>query len=104
MPEALRAKVLSAVISVNTLDAPLGFLAAGQVLEHWGVVPLFTVVVAGMTWLAIVLATIVLRYRDADAAVARGDVGRSGRAAAAGAGRSARRRPLPPRAYVRQVA
>ena len=32
---------------VNTLAAPLGFLVAGQVLEHWGVVPLFTAVVAG---------------------------------------------------------
>jgi len=69
-PEALRAKVMTAVISVNTLAAPLGFLAAGQVLEHWGVVPLFTIVVSGMTWIAIVLATIVLRYRDVEAPAA----------------------------------
>jgi hypothetical protein len=60
-PERLRAKVITAVISVNTLAAPLGFLAAGQVLEHWGVVPLFSIVVAGMTWMAIVVAAIVLR-------------------------------------------
>jgi hypothetical protein len=33
-PDVLRAKVLAAVISVNTLAAPLGFLTAGQVLEH----------------------------------------------------------------------
>ena len=66
-PEALRPKVITAVISINTLAAPLGFLAAGQVLEHWGVVPLFTIVVAGMTWIAIVLAAIVLRHRDAEA-------------------------------------
>jgi predicted MFS family arabinose efflux permease len=69
-PEALRPKVITAVIAVNTLAAPLGFLAAGQVLEHWGVVPLFTIVVGGMTWMAIVLATIVLRHRDADAPAA----------------------------------
>jgi predicted MFS family arabinose efflux permease len=63
-PELLRAKVITAVISVNTLAAPLGFLAAGQMLEHWGVVPLFAAVVAGMTWTAILLATIVLRRGD----------------------------------------
>jgi hypothetical protein len=48
-PEALRAKVMTAVISVSTLAGPLGFLVAGQVLEHWGVVPLFTAVAAGIT-------------------------------------------------------
>jgi predicted MFS family arabinose efflux permease len=69
-PEALRAKVMTAVISVNTLAAPLGFLAAGQVLEHWGVVPLFTIVVGGMTWIAIVLSAIVLRHRDVEAPAA----------------------------------
>lgn len=69
-PEELRPKVITAVISVNTLAAPLGFLVAGQVLEHWGIVPLFTAVVGGMTWTAIVLAAIVLRHRDADLPVA----------------------------------
>jgi MFS family permease len=68
-PEHLRAKVITAVISINTLAAPLGFLLAGQVLEHWGLVPLFTMVVAGMTWAVIVFATIVLRHREPDAAV-----------------------------------
>jgi MFS family permease len=63
-PEDLRPKVMTAVISINTLAAPLGFLLAGQVLEHWGVVPLFTIVVAGMTWMALVFAAIVLRHRD----------------------------------------
>jgi predicted MFS family arabinose efflux permease len=67
-PDDLRAKVMTAVISLNTLATPLGFLLAGQVLEHWGVVPLFTVVVAGMTWMAIVFATIALRHREPDAA------------------------------------
>ena len=69
-PEDLRAKVITAVISVNTLAAPLGFVVAGQVLEHWGVVPLFTTVVAGITWMAIVFAAIVLRHREIDAAAA----------------------------------
>jgi predicted MFS family arabinose efflux permease len=65
-PDDLRAMVISAVIAINTVAAPLGFLAAGQVLEHWGVVPLFAGVVGGITWMAILFATIVLRHRDAD--------------------------------------
>jgi predicted MFS family arabinose efflux permease len=63
-PDGLRAMVMTAVIAINTVAAPLGFLVAGQVLEHWGVVPLFGVVVAGTTWTAIVYAAIVLRHRD----------------------------------------
>ena len=48
----------------NTLAAPLGFLIAGQVLERWGVVPLFTAVVLGITWMAIVFAAITWRHSD----------------------------------------
>jgi predicted MFS family arabinose efflux permease len=69
-PDELRALAITAVITLNTLAAPVGFLIAGQVLEHWGVVPLFTAVVAGVTWMAIVYGAIVLRYRDVDAPVA----------------------------------
>ena len=68
-PEDLRAKVMTAVISVNTLAAPLGFLLAGQVLERWGVVPLFTAVVIGITWMAIVFAAIVWRRSDVEPVV-----------------------------------
>jgi MFS family permease len=63
-PEDLRAKVMTAVISVNTIAAPLGFLLAGQVLENWGVVPLFTTVVLGITLMAIVFAAIVWRQGE----------------------------------------
>ncbi len=66
-PEHLRAKVMTAVISANTLAAPLGFLVAGQILEHWGVVPLFTAVVLGITWMAIVFAAIAWRHDDGEA-------------------------------------
>ena len=65
-PEGLRAMVMTAVISINTVAAPLGFLVAGQVLEHSGVVPLFAAVVGGITWMAIVYAAIVLRHREPD--------------------------------------
>jgi len=68
-PEDLRAKVMTAVISVNTLAAPLGFVIAGQVLEQWGVVPLFTAVVLGITGMAIVFAAIVWRHSEVEPVV-----------------------------------
>ena len=66
-PTELRAKVMAAAISANTLAAPLGFLVAGQVLERWGVVPLFTAVVLGISWMAIVFAAITWRHSDGEA-------------------------------------
>jgi predicted MFS family arabinose efflux permease len=69
-PEELRAKVITAVIAINTLAAPLGYLVAGQVLEHWGVVPLFAGVVVGITLVALAFAAIVVRRGDVDAVVA----------------------------------
>jgi len=36
-PDELRAMVITAVISINTLAAPLGFVAAGLMIERWGV-------------------------------------------------------------------
>jgi predicted MFS family arabinose efflux permease len=64
-PAELRPMVMTAVISANTLAAPLGFLAAGQVLERWGVVPLFTAVVLGISCMAIVFAAITRRHEGA---------------------------------------
>jgi predicted MFS family arabinose efflux permease len=68
-PGALRAKVMTAVISANTLAAPAGLLVAGQVLEHWGVVPLFAATASGITIMALLFAAIVFRHREADIAV-----------------------------------
>jgi ENTS family enterobactin (siderophore) exporter len=67
-PEALRAKVMTAVISINTLAAPLGFLVAGQILEHQGVATLFALVAIGMTLAAFSFAAIALRFRELDLA------------------------------------
>jgi predicted MFS family arabinose efflux permease len=67
-PDALRAKVMTAVISINTLAAPLGFLAAGQILERWGVATLFTFVAIGMTLAALSFSAIALRFRELDLA------------------------------------
>jgi len=39
------------------------------VLERWGVVPLFTAVVIGITWMAIVFAAIVWRRSDVEPVV-----------------------------------
>jgi predicted MFS family arabinose efflux permease len=69
-PEHLRAMAMTAVISINTLAMPLGFLVSGQVLEHWGVAPLFLITVGGVTTMAIVYSAIVLRFRDLDVALA----------------------------------
>jgi len=69
-PEHLRAKVMTAVISVNTVAAPVGFLVAGQMLERWSVSAVFAFVAGGMTIFALIFSAIVLRYRDEDAPVA----------------------------------
>jgi len=61
-PDALRAKVMTAVVAVNTLAAPLGFLTAGQILEHWGVAPLFAGVTVGMTVAGLAFAAIAWRH------------------------------------------
>ena len=63
-PPELRAKLMTALVSVNTVAAPLGFLAAGQVLERWGLVELFGAVALGVTLMALVYASVALRHRD----------------------------------------
>ena len=63
-PEALRPKVMTAILSINTLAAPLGFLLAGQILERWGVDPIFFGVAAGCSVLSLLFASITYRYRD----------------------------------------
>jgi predicted MFS family arabinose efflux permease len=65
-PEALRAKMMTAAISINTIAAPAGFLVAGQILERWGVAPLFALVVSGVTLTALFFSVIALRHRDED--------------------------------------
>jgi MFS family permease len=57
-PVELRPKMMTALISLSTLSAPLGFLVAGQLLEPWGVGHVFAAVAVGMTATALVFATI----------------------------------------------
>jgi predicted MFS family arabinose efflux permease len=63
-PTELRPKVMTAVLALNTIAAPLGFLLAGQVLERSGVEPIFTGVAIGVTVMSLVFASITYRHRD----------------------------------------
>jgi MFS family permease len=44
VPPALRTQGLSAILTADMLLAPVGYLLAGFVLQHWGVGPIFLVV------------------------------------------------------------
>jgi MFS family permease len=57
----LRPKMMTALITVSSLSAPLGFVAAGQLLEPWGVARVFAAIAIGMTATALVFAAIALR-------------------------------------------
>jgi MFS family permease len=63
-PVELRPKVMTALISVSTLSAPLGFLAAGRLLGEWEPTRVFGAAAIGMTATALVFAAIALRHRD----------------------------------------
>ena len=63
-PAELRPKMMTALISVSTLSAPLGFIVAGLLLGPWGAPNVFAAVAVGMTATALVFATIALRHRD----------------------------------------
>jgi predicted permease len=63
-PTELRPKVMTALISVSTLSAPLGFLAAGRLLGEWEPTRVFGAAAIGMTATALVFAAIALRHRD----------------------------------------
>jgi predicted MFS family arabinose efflux permease len=68
-PEALRAKVMTAIISINTVATPAGLLLSGQVLERWGVVPLFAGVASGISIMGLAFFGILVRHREADVAL-----------------------------------
>ena len=63
-PPELRPKMMTALISISTLSAPAGFLVAGQLLEPWGVGPVFATIAIGMTATALVFAAIAFRHQD----------------------------------------
>ena len=63
-PAELRPKVMTALISVSTLAAPLGFLTAGRLLGEWEPTRVFGAAAIGMTATALVFAAIALRHRE----------------------------------------
>jgi MFS family permease len=60
-PVDLRPKMMTALISLSTLAAPLGMLVAGQLLEPWGVSQVFAAIAVGMTTTALAFAAIAFR-------------------------------------------
>ncbi len=69
-PEALRPKLMTAVLTVAMLAGPIGFAAAGPLLQAFGTQAVFAIVASGMTVFALYFASVALRFgpRDAPAA------------------------------------
>jgi MFS family permease len=60
-PEALRPKVMTAVMTISGVVGPLGFLAAGQSLQYVSLTIVFLVVAVGFTVGAVAFSTAVTR-------------------------------------------
>jgi predicted MFS family arabinose efflux permease len=73
-PEALRAKVMTSVMTVATIAGPLGFVGAGLALRDVSVDAVFLAVAAGMTLAGIAFAGALLRGRAATGGVTVPDV------------------------------
>lgn len=61
-PEALRPKLMTAVLTVAMLAGPIGLAAAGLLLEELGTHAVFAIVAGGMTVFALYFASVALRY------------------------------------------
>jgi MFS family permease len=60
-PEALRPKVMTAVMTVAVAAGPIGFLAAGEVLRYASLRVLFLAVAAGLTATSLLFAAVIRR-------------------------------------------
>ena len=60
-PEALRAKVMTAVLTTAMLAGPLGLLLAGPLLQAWGPRPVFLLVAAGQLLATVPFAAVAFR-------------------------------------------
>ena len=69
-PEALRAKVTTAVITTAMLAGPLGYLAAGPLIEAWGPRPVFLLVAAGQLLATLPFLAVAFRSGEPEAAPA----------------------------------
>ena len=61
-PEALRPKLMTAVLTMAMLAGPIGLAAAGPLLEELGTRPVFGLIAAGMTVFALYFASVALRF------------------------------------------
>jgi MFS family permease len=69
-PEALRAKVTTAVITTAMLAGPLGYVVAGPLLEAWGPHRVFLIVAVGQLLATVPFAAVAFRSSDTEPAVA----------------------------------
>lgn len=61
MTPEIRPKAMTAIIALNTMAAPLGFLLAGQVIDRVGTSTVFYIVAGGFTAASLAFVAIVLR-------------------------------------------
>jgi MFS family permease len=66
-PEALRPKLMTAVLTVAMLAGPVGLAAAGPLLQAFGTRPVFVIIAAGMTVFALYFASVALRFGPREA-------------------------------------
>ena len=69
-PEALRAKVTTAVITTAMLAGPVGYLVAGPLIESWGPRPVFLLVAAGQLLATLPFLAVAFRSGEPAAAAA----------------------------------
>jgi MFS family permease len=60
-PAALRAKVMTAVMTFVTVASPLALVAAGPLLDAWGASKVFLLVAAGLTFSSLFFAAVATR-------------------------------------------
>jgi MFS family permease len=72
-PEALRPKVMTAVMTISGVVGPLGFLAAGESLQYVSLTVVFVVVAAGFTVGALAFSAAVTRGEAARIGLTRAD-------------------------------
>jgi hypothetical protein len=71
-PDAVRAKVMTTLLTLSQVGGPLALLAAGPALGAWGARPVLAVVAAAQTLARTVAGTVGLRLRTEPAAAAFG--------------------------------
>jgi predicted MFS family arabinose efflux permease len=69
MTPEIRPKAMTAIIALNTVAAPLGFLLAGQVIDDVGTSAVFYSVAAGFTAASLLFVAVVHRHLRTPAAV-----------------------------------